>query len=164
MAVASSVSAVLAGLNAVRGWQEDFYRDLHRHPELSHQERRTAAKVCERLGRAGGYQVHHGVGGTGVVGVLNSGDGPTVLLRADMDALPVREATGLPYASTVAIADASVTTPTMSSRAARTAVSAPLSPNAKVPVKSNASSSGGSAFTWHAYRPGASLLKVAPGW
>ena len=47
------------------------------------------------------YEVHEGVGGTGVVGVLRNGDGPTVLLRADMDALPVREATGLPYASTV---------------------------------------------------------------
>ncbi|MGH3511282.1 MAG: amidohydrolase [Pseudonocardiaceae bacterium] len=106
MAVASHVSSVLAGLGAVRGWQEDFYRDLHRHPELSHQEWRTAAKVGERLGQAG-YQVHQGVGGTGVVGVLGNGDGPTVLLRADMDALPVREATGLPYASTVTTADAS---------------------------------------------------------
>ncbi|MGH3575475.1 MAG: amidohydrolase, partial [Pseudonocardiaceae bacterium] len=81
MAVASHVSSVLAGLGAVRGWQEDFYRDLHRHPELSHQEWRTAAKVGERLGQAG-YQVHQGVGGTGVVGVLGNGDGPTVLLRA----------------------------------------------------------------------------------
>src|SRR6185437_7763444 len=106
MTVASPVLSVLAGLGAVRGWQEDFYRDLHRHPELSHQERRTAAKVGERLGQAG-YRVHRGVGGTGVVGVLGSGDGPTVLLRADMDALPVREATDLPYASTVATPDAS---------------------------------------------------------
>ena len=106
VAVASSVSSVLAGLNAARGWQEDFYRDLHRHPELSHQERRTAAKVYERLDGAG-YQMHHGVGGTGVVGVLANGEGPTVLLRADMDALPVSEATGLPYASTVTTADAS---------------------------------------------------------
>jgi amidohydrolase len=106
LAVALSVSYVLAGLNAARRWQEDFYRDLHRYPELSHQERRTAAKVYERLGGAG-YQVHQGVGGTGVVGVLANGEGPTVLLRADMDALPVRETTGLPYASTVATADAS---------------------------------------------------------
>jgi hippurate hydrolase len=89
----------------MRSWQEDFYRDLHQHPELSHQERRTAAKVSERLARMG-YRVYQGVGGTGVVGVLGNGKGQTVLLRADMDALPVREATGLPYASTVTATDA----------------------------------------------------------
>lgn len=99
------LSSVLSGLDGVRSWQEDLYRDLHRHAELSHREHDTAAKVAERLGRAG-YQVHQGVGGTGVVGVLRNGVGPTVLLRADMDALPVREATGLPYASTVTATDA----------------------------------------------------------
>jgi hippurate hydrolase len=104
MAVTSSASSVLAGLSAVREWQEDLYRDLHQHPELSHQERRTAGKVGERLGRAG-FDVHDGVGGTGVVGVLANGDGPTVLLRADMDALPVREETGLDYASTATAKD-----------------------------------------------------------
>ncbi len=97
---ASSASLVLDGLERVRGWQEDFYRDLHAHPELSHQERRTAGNVADRL-RAAGCEVHDGVGGTGVVAVLRNGEGPVVLLRADMDALPVREATGLPYASTV---------------------------------------------------------------
>jgi amidohydrolase len=96
----SGVSEVLAGLDRVRGWQEDFYRDLHQHPELSHQEHATAGKVADRL-RTAGCEVHEAVGGTGVVGVLRHGDGPTVLLRADMDALPVREATGLPYASSV---------------------------------------------------------------
>jgi hippurate hydrolase len=90
---------VLAGLEDLRGEQEEFYHSLHQHPELSHQERKTAAAVVERLEQAG-FQVHKGVGGTGVVGVLHNGDGPTVLLRADMDALPVRERTGLPYAST----------------------------------------------------------------
>jgi amidohydrolase len=79
---------------------EDFYRDLHRHPELSLQEHRTAAKLAERLRKAG-YETAEGVGGTGVVGLLRNGDGPTVLLRADMDALPVQEETGLPYASEV---------------------------------------------------------------
>ncbi|MFP5072142.1 amidohydrolase [Pseudonocardia nantongensis] len=100
MGVASVASDVLAGLDEVRSWQEDFYRDLHRHPELSHREHDTAAKVARWLAAAG-YEVHEGVGGTGVVGTLRAGEGPTVLLRADMDALPVREDTGLPYASTV---------------------------------------------------------------
>jgi amidohydrolase len=99
------VSSTLAGLGSVRAWQEDFYRDLHAHPELSHQERRTAGKVADRL-RESGCEVHEEVGGTGVVGVLRNGDGPTVLMRADMDALPVREATGLPYASAETATDA----------------------------------------------------------
>ncbi|MET7450568.1 amidohydrolase [Streptomyces sp. NPDC005574] len=77
---------------------EDFYRDLHRHPELSLGEYRTAGKLAERL-RAAGYETTDGIGGTGVAGVLRNGDGPVVLLRADMDALPVQEETGLPYAS-----------------------------------------------------------------
>ncbi len=98
------VATVLAGLDDVRGWQEELYRDLHRHPELAHQELRTAQRVAERLGTAG-FEVHERVGGTGVVGVLRNGQGPTVLLRADMDALPVREATGLPYASTATATD-----------------------------------------------------------
>ncbi|WP_411149667.1 amidohydrolase [Streptomyces sp. A30] len=80
---------------------EDFYRDLHRHPELSLEEHRTAGKLAERLERAG-YETADGIGGTGVVGVLRNGDGPVVLLRADMDALPVAEETGLPYASDTA--------------------------------------------------------------
>lgn len=79
---------------------EDFYRDLHRHPELSGEERRTAGKLVERFAEAG-FETLEGVGGTGVTGVLRNGDGPTVLLRADMDALPVPEETGLSYASSV---------------------------------------------------------------
>ncbi|WP_238390528.1 MULTISPECIES: amidohydrolase [unclassified Mycolicibacterium] len=96
--VGRRADAVLAHLPEVRAWQEPLYRDLHQHPELSHQERRTAGLVASRL-RESGLTVHEGVGGTGVVGVLDNGDGPRVLLRADMDALPVTEATGLPYAS-----------------------------------------------------------------
>jgi hippurate hydrolase len=84
---------------------EDCYRDLHAHPELSHEEHRTAASVAQWLTDAG-YETHAGVGGTGVVGVLRNGDGPTVLLRADMDALPVLEGTGLPYASVDTATDA----------------------------------------------------------
>ena len=76
-----------------------LYRDIHAHPELAFAEHRTAALVAARL-RDLGYQTAEGVGRTGVVGVLRNGDGPTVLLRADMDALPVAEQTGLPYAST----------------------------------------------------------------
>ncbi|MFK4730560.1 amidohydrolase [Agromyces mediolanus] len=76
-----------------------IYRDLHRNPELSFQEQRTAGIVAEAL-RGLGYAVTEGIGVTGVTGVLARGEGPTVLLRADMDGLPVREATGLDYAST----------------------------------------------------------------
>jgi amidohydrolase len=76
-----------------------IYRDLHAHPELAFAEHRTAGIVAARL-RDLGYQTTTGVGRTGVVGVLANGDGPTVLLRADMDALPVLERTGLDYAST----------------------------------------------------------------
>jgi hippurate hydrolase len=103
-ATASRVATVLAGLDGVRSRQEEFYRDLHHNPELSHQERRTAQRVADQL-RQAGYDVHEGIGGTGVVGVLANGDGPALLFRADMDALPVREATGLPYASTATATD-----------------------------------------------------------
>ncbi|GAB1325799.1 amidohydrolase [Streptomyces sennicomposti] len=82
----------------------DLYRDLHAHPEPAFAEHRTARIVAERL-RAAGYETAEGVGGTGVVGVLRNGDGPTVALRADMDALPVEEQTALPYASTARTTD-----------------------------------------------------------
>lgn len=88
---------VLATLGAVVPWQEQLYAHLHQHPELSMQEVETAAEVTRRL-ESFGYDVQQ-VGG-GVVGVLANGEGPVVLFRADMDALPVAEATGLPYAST----------------------------------------------------------------
>ncbi|WP_029068010.1 amidohydrolase [Jonesia quinghaiensis] len=78
---------------------EALYIDLHRHPELSFQEHRTAAVVEEHLTTLG-FEVQTGIGGTGLVGILDNGEGPTVMLRADMDALPVAEQTGLPYAST----------------------------------------------------------------
>ncbi|QKW33109.1 amidohydrolase [Actinomadura sp. NAK00032] len=98
----TTADTVLAGLDDARPHLEDFYTDLHAHPELGLAEHRTAGRVAERL-RAWGYDVTDGVGGTGVVGVLANGDGPTVLLRADMDALPVKEDTGLPYASTATV-------------------------------------------------------------
>jgi amidohydrolase len=80
------------------------YIDLHEHPELSTHEVRTAEKMADTL-RKLGFEVTTGVGGTGVVGVLKNGAGPTVLIRTDMDALPVLERTGLPYASTVVTKD-----------------------------------------------------------
>ena len=101
----SGVDEILAGYAGIQDGQENFYKDLHQHPELSHQEQRTARRVAERLHRLG-YQVRDGVGGTGVVGVLAKGAGPAVLLRADMDALPVKEDTGAEYASTATGRDA----------------------------------------------------------
>jgi len=83
---------------------ERIYADIHAHPELSMQETRTARIAADRL-RGAGYEVTEGVGQTGVVGLLRNGDGPTVMLRADMDALPVQEQTGLPYASTQTATD-----------------------------------------------------------
>ena len=102
--VPSSAASVLSELENIRGWAADFYRDLHAHPELSHQEHATAAKVTGRLG-ASGVEAHAGIGGTGVVGLIRNGEGPVVLLRADMDALPVAEATGLDYASDTTATD-----------------------------------------------------------
>jgi len=97
---ASSSDPVLRNLNELLPDLEALYKDVHSHPELSMQETRTAGLAADRL-RAAGYEVATGVGKTGVVGVLRNGEGPTVMLRADMDALPIEEATGLPYASKV---------------------------------------------------------------
>src|SRR3954471_2619974 len=96
---AHSSDPALRNLDALLPDLAEFYKDVHSHPELSMQETRTAGLAADRL-RAAGYEVTAGVGKTGVVGVLRNGDGPVVMLRADMDALPVREDTGLPYAST----------------------------------------------------------------
>jgi hippurate hydrolase len=89
----------LEGLDQLYPQLDALYLDLHQHPELSMKEQRTSAKMAEELRKAG-YEVTSGVGGTGVVGVLRNGKGPTVLLRTELDALPVEEKTGLPYAST----------------------------------------------------------------
>ncbi|MEY9928147.1 amidohydrolase [Catenulispora sp. GP43] len=114
----ASPADLLRGLDGLLPGLRDLYKDLHAHPELSFQETRTAGIVAQRL-RAAGWEVTEGLGGpegvpgTGVVGVLHGGldaregldpngvPGPVILLRADMDALPVREETGLPYASAV---------------------------------------------------------------
>lgn len=89
--LAEAVKADLPGLIAI-------YRDLHVHPELSFKEGRSAAIMAAEARKAG-FEVTTGVGGTGVVAVMRNGPGPVLLLRADMDALPVTEQTGLPYAS-----------------------------------------------------------------
>ena len=99
-----SSDPVLRNLDALLPDLETLYKDVHAHPELSMEETRMAGLAADRL-RAAGYEVTTGVGKTGVVGLLRNGDGPTVMLRADMDALPVEEATGLPYASKAKMKD-----------------------------------------------------------
>ncbi|ANI16387.1 amidohydrolase [Pseudomonas citronellolis] len=90
---------ILAWLNDSADELKALRQDIHAHPELGFEERRTADLVADLLGQWG-YEVHRGVGRTGVVGVLRNGDSPRRLgLRADMDALPIEEATGLPYSS-----------------------------------------------------------------
>ena len=100
-----SAAVVLTDLAALLPTLEGIYKDIHAHPELSMEEHRTAGIAAKHL-TDNGYEVTAGVGQTGVVGVLRNGDGPTVMLRADMDALPIREATGLDYASTATGEDA----------------------------------------------------------
>lgn len=101
----STGDPLLGGLSALLPSLEAAYKDVHAHPELSMQEHRTAGIAAKHLER-NGYDVTAGVGKTGVVGLLQNGDGPTVMLRADMDALPIKEATGLDYASKVTATDA----------------------------------------------------------
>lgn len=100
LAPAASGSPALAPIDSLYPDLAAFYMDLHRNPELSMHEEKTSQKVAGRL-RALGYEVTDHVGGFGVVAVMKNGKGPTLLLRADMDALPIAEKTGLPYASRV---------------------------------------------------------------
>lgn len=116
---ALAASLIAFGAAGMAGAEEDLraaiakdYKDnlgplflwFHQHPELSFRETETSKRLAAELG-ALGYEVTEGVGGTGVVAILKNGEGPTVLLRADMDGLPVKEASGLPYASTVSQVD-----------------------------------------------------------
>ena len=87
-------------IDAIYPQIEALYEKLHRNPELSRHEVKTAATIAAQL-RALGFDVTTGVGGTGVVGILKNGPGPTVMIRAELDALPILEKTGLPYASHV---------------------------------------------------------------
>src|SRR5690606_12023893 len=95
--IQSEVDAQFASL-------ESLYRELHAAPELSYHEVKSAARMAKEA-RDLGWEVTEKVGGHGVVAVLKNGDGPTILVRADMDALPVQERTGLPYASKVRVKD-----------------------------------------------------------
>ena len=90
-----------------QGYLAPLFEHFHRHPELSFRETATAALIAQEL-RSLGIRVTEGVGGTGVVGVLENGAGPTVMLRADMDGLPLEEDSGLPYASTARQVDITV--------------------------------------------------------
>ena len=101
---AQSKSGVASEVLAVYPRSEALYLDLHQHPELSFHEVETAAKLANEL-RQLGYEVTTGVGRTGIVGVMKNGSGPTVMLRTELDALPVTENTGLPFASTVRTKD-----------------------------------------------------------
>ena len=96
----ANTAATSREVDAVYPAAHDFYIDLHQNPELSSHETQTASKLAARL-RSLGYEVTEGVGGTGVVAILKNGPGPTVMLRTELDALPVEEKTGLPYASKV---------------------------------------------------------------
>ena len=99
-AAAAADDGLRAGVAADLPALAELYRDLHAHPELAFMEVRTAARLAAQA-RAAGFAVTEGIGGTGVVAVMDNGPGPVVLIRTDMDGLPVREATGLPYASRV---------------------------------------------------------------
>ncbi len=108
-----SLSAFAAGpwtapsrqqVDAVYPQVETLYENLHRNPELSYHEQKTAASIADQL-RKLGYEITTGIGGNGVVGILKNGGGPVVMLRAELDALPVPEKTNLPYASHVTTHD-----------------------------------------------------------
>lgn len=96
--LARAATPSLAEIDAIYPDIDALYIDLHQHPELAFQEVQTAAKLAARV-RALGYEVTTGVGRTGIVAVLKNGAGPTVMLRTELDALPVEEKTGLPFAS-----------------------------------------------------------------
>jgi len=102
--VLAQSSSVSTEVDSVYPQAHALYLDIHEHPELSGQEIQTAAKLAAHL-RTLGYEVTEHVGGTGVVAIMKNGAGPTIMLRTELDALPVEEKTGLPYASTVHVKD-----------------------------------------------------------
>src|SRR3954471_2367585 len=98
LAVATAISVV------AQTPLDELYRWFHTHPELSYAERETSKRFANEL-RAADFEVTENVGGFGVVAVLKNGEGPTALFRSDLDALPVKEQTGLPYPSTTMAKD-----------------------------------------------------------
>jgi hippurate hydrolase len=100
----AEIPAIQARLDTEAHSLVALYQQLHAHPELALQEIKTAARLAKEL-RAAGFTVTEKFGGTGVVGVLKNGEGPTVLVRADMDGLPIEEKTGAPYASKERVRD-----------------------------------------------------------
>lgn len=106
MAQVGDLSDILKNASLDLSLYEDLYKYFHAHPELSRQEKSTSEKIAAHLSALKAYEIHTNIGGYGLVGVLKNGPGKTILLRADMDALPVKELTGLPYASTITMGDA----------------------------------------------------------
>ncbi|KAI3231469.1 hypothetical protein DTO012A9_4753 [Penicillium roqueforti] len=100
------LSDILAAADVDLNPYEALYKHFHTHPELSLQEKATSERIASHLCQLGSYEVQTNLGGYGLVGTLKNGPGKAILLRADMDALPVKELTGLPYASSVTMADA----------------------------------------------------------
>src|ERR1051325_6728461 len=100
LAAVPARSPTAAEIDAYYPELQTLYQDIHRNPELAFQEVQTAAKLAARL-KALGFEVTTGVGRTGIVGLLKNGAGPTGMLRTELDALPVAEKTGAPFASTV---------------------------------------------------------------
>jgi amidohydrolase len=95
------ISKIISTLKPDFSEYESLYKDLHKHPGLSLQEHFAAETAERHLRGLSGFDVRTNIGGTGLIGILKNGEGKTVLLRADIDALPVKELTGLPYASEV---------------------------------------------------------------
>ncbi|KAL4873067.1 hypothetical protein BDV12DRAFT_161269 [Aspergillus spectabilis] len=102
----TSISEVLNSASLDLASYENLYKHFHTHPELSRQEKATSQTIAAHLSGFKDYEIQTNIGGFGLVGVLRNGPGKTVLLRADIDALPVKELTGLPYASSVTMRDA----------------------------------------------------------
>lgn len=104
------IKTIISSIDEIAEKQEELYKHLHSHPELSFEETETAKLMAEKLTKFG-YEVQH-IGG-GVAGILRNGEGPVVLFRADMDAVPIKETTGLPYASNVEVMINGIKAPVM---------------------------------------------------
>lgn len=98
--MSSDLDRVLTAQDSISEWQDELYVHFHRNPELSYVEHATHDRIADELAALDGVEIERSIGETGLVGVLRNGEGPTVLMRADIDGLPVQEMTGLDYAST----------------------------------------------------------------